>query len=97
MVFSREGGGNALKILKTKQLTGQSGGDLFRLLANCFVLFCSDLAVLTFPTHLADIQRHNKKSAYGFRGREIQFLNLLPPLLFTLIFLQWGIPVQFFV
>ncbi len=27
------------------------------LLANCFLLFCNDLAVLIFPTLLADIQR----------------------------------------
>ena len=31
-------------------------GDLVRLLANCVLLFCSDFAVLIFPTLLADIQ-----------------------------------------
>ena len=35
----------------------------FRLLANCFLLFCSDLAVLIFLTLLADI--HNLKTALG--------------------------------
>ena len=34
-----------------------SDGDPFCLLANCFLLVCSELAVLIFPTLLSDIQR----------------------------------------
>ena len=34
-------------------------GDLFHLLANCFLLFCSDLAVLIFRTLLVDFQGPN--------------------------------------
>ena len=34
-----------------------SGGDLFRQLANCFLLFCSDLSALIFPTLMADFQK----------------------------------------
>ena len=33
-----------------------SGGDLFRLLANCSLLFCSDLSALIFPTLMADLK-----------------------------------------
>ena len=35
----------------------------FRLLANCFLLIFSDLALFIFPTLLADIQRPKYKSA----------------------------------
>ena len=39
------------------KLSGPSGGNLFRLLANCFLLFCSNLFI--FPTLLAEIpSRH---------------------------------------
>ena len=31
--------------------------DLFRLLANCFMIICSDLAVLIFPTLFVDFQK----------------------------------------
>ena len=44
------------------QTTSPSGGNLFRLIANCFMLFCIDLSVLVFPTLLADVQRPNWKS-----------------------------------
>ena len=46
--------------------------DLFRLLENCFLLFCRDLAVLIFSTLLVDFQRINRKSAHGSRGGDIQ-------------------------
>ena len=36
--------------VKPRQLPGPSDWDLFCLLANCFLLFCSHLAVLVFPT-----------------------------------------------
>ena len=42
-----------------------SGGDLFLLLANCLLLFCMNLAVLIYPTLLADIKRPNSNSAQG--------------------------------
>ena len=45
-------------------------GDLFRLLENCFLLSFRDLAVLIFPTLLADIQRLKWKSVQGPRGWE---------------------------
>ena len=35
------------KAVKPRQLPGPINGDLFRQLANCFLLFCSDLAVFT--------------------------------------------------
>ena len=52
-----------------------SDGDLFRLLANFLLLYCSDLAVLIFPTLLADIQRPNWKSAQGPRDGNTQLFN----------------------
>ena len=39
--------------------------DLFRMLANCFLLFRSDMAVFIFPTLLLDLQKPNEKSAQG--------------------------------
>ena len=33
--------------------------DLFHLLANCFLLYCSDLAVLIFPMLFVDFIRPN--------------------------------------
>ena len=41
----------------SRKLPGFGVGDIFRLLAKCFPLFCSDLAVLIFMTLLADIQK----------------------------------------
>ena len=38
------------------QLLGLSSGDPFRLLANCFMLFCRDSAVFIFPTLLPDFK-----------------------------------------
>ena len=58
----------------------------FRLLANCFLLFCSDLAVLIFPTPFADIQRHHWKLAEGPRGGDIQLFNPFPLYCFTLMY-----------
>ena len=42
---------NLLNIWIIRQLPGYICCAPFRLLANCFLLFCSDLAVLIFPTH----------------------------------------------
>ena len=36
-------------------IPGSSVGDLFRLLLNCFLLFCSEIDVLLYLTLLADI------------------------------------------
>ena len=44
---------------------------LFRRLANCVLLFCSDSDLITFPTLLADIKRPILKSAQGPRGVDI--------------------------
>ena len=55
--------------------------DLYRLLAIFFLLFCSDLAVLIFPTILVDFKRTQLKFL-GSRGGNIQLLKPLPPLLF---------------
>ena len=41
-------------ISKDRHLPGSSGEDLFCLLSNCFVLLCSNLAVLIFPTLFVD-------------------------------------------
>ena len=49
--------------------------DHFRLLANWFLCFCSDLAVLIFVTIVADIQRPNWKLALGSQGGDIQSLT----------------------
>ena len=57
-------------------------GDIFRLLANCFLLFW-DLAVLIFATLLAYIQRPNRKSAQGQRGGYIELFNPFPLYIFT--------------
>ena len=38
---------------------GVGTGDLFRLLAECFQLFFSDLAVCILPMLMADIERPN--------------------------------------
>ena len=51
-----------------------------RLLANCFLLFWSDLAVLIFAMLLADIQRPNWKSTQG-----PQLFNPFPLYYFTFI------------
>ena len=40
-------------------LPGPCGQFLFRLLANCFMLFYIDLSVFIFPTLLTDIQKPN--------------------------------------
>ena len=37
-------------------ITVPSGGDLYRLLANCFLFFSRGLAVFLFPTLLADFK-----------------------------------------
>ena len=50
-------------------------GDLFRLPANCFLIFCNDLAVLIFVTLMADIQKSNWKSALGPWGGYSQLFN----------------------
>ena len=42
--------------LQPINLPSPSGEDPFRLLANCFLLFCYDLAVFIFPMLLPDIQ-----------------------------------------
>ena len=52
-------------------LDNYSVGYLFRLLANFFLLFFSDLAVLILPTLLADVQRPIWKSAQGPSGGNI--------------------------
>ena len=59
--------------------------DLFRLLANCFLLFCSDLAVLIFPRVMVDFQRPNWKSAQDPWGGDIQIFNPFPFYCFTLV------------
>ena len=64
-----------------------SGGDSFCLLANYFLFFCSDLAVLIFPTLLIDFKRPNWKSAQGPRGGVNQLFNPSPLYCFTLIFI----------
>ena len=56
-----------------------------RLLANCFLLFCSDLAELIFTMLLDDIKRPIWKSAQGPRGGDIQLFNPFPLYCFTLI------------
>ena len=56
--------------------TGTCLGDLFRTQANCFLLFCSDLAVLIFTTLFADIQRPNWKSAQSQRGEYLELFNI---------------------
>ena len=60
----------------------------FCLLANCFMLFCSDLAVLIFPTLLADIP--NWKSAKGPHPVNTQVLNPCPLYYFALIFCRFA-------
>ena len=52
-----------------------SVGDLFCLLENCFLLFCSDLAVLIFGMILVDFQRPNRNSAQGRRGGKKHLFN----------------------
>ena len=56
--------------------TGPSGGTIFRLLANCFLLFCRDLAVFVFQTRLAYIQ-NLIESRHGIQH--------VPPLFFCFI------------
>ena len=46
-------------VVKPIQVPGPLLRALFRLIANCFKLFCSDSAVLVIPMLLADIQRPN--------------------------------------
>ena len=58
--------------------------DIFRLLANCFRLFCSDLDVFINPSLLADIQKPNWKSVQDPWGGGIQLFNLSPLYCFTL-------------
>ena len=57
----------------------------FCLLANCFLLFCSDLDMLIFPTLLDDIQRLNLKSVQSPNPVNIKFYNQCPLYSFTLI------------
>ena len=45
-----------VQMYKPTQLHGSSGGDLFHLLANCFLQFCSDSSVLIFPKLSSYIQ-----------------------------------------
>ena len=45
-----------------------SSEDPFRLLANCFLFFCRDLAVSIYPTLLADCNRPNRKSGQGLQS-----------------------------
>ena len=66
-------------------MLGSSVRDLFCLLANCFLLFCSDLAVLIYVTLLADIQRPNCKLAQGRRGGDLLLFNPLLLYCFTLM------------
>ena len=63
-------------------------GDLFRLLANCFLLFCSDLALLIFPTLLVDLKRPNYRLAQGPQVGDIQLYNPFPLYDFTLMIEQ---------
>ena len=64
-----------------------SGGDLFRLLANCFLYYCSDSAVFIFPTLLTDIQRPNLNLAQGPHHTWIKLhkYSLCPLYSFTLM------------
>ena len=73
-------GWNLILIRITQTTTWFQRWEPFRLLANCFPLFCIDLAVLIYPPFLADIQRPNWKSAQGSYPVDIQFL-LTPALL----------------
>ena len=59
------------------------GGVLFSLLANYFLNFCSDLAMLIFPS--SDIQGPNWKSAQGPHPVNIQSFNPCPFYSFTSI------------
>ena len=56
--------------------------DIFRLLANCFLLICSDLALLIYVTPFADIQRSNWIES-RHRVHRVLTYSYLTPLLFT--------------
>ena len=62
-------------------LAGSSVGDLFYLLANCSLLFCSDLAVLIFPLPFADIERPNRMSAQSPRVGTYSYLTPSPSII----------------
>ena len=59
-----------------------------RIIANFFLLFCSDLAMLIFPTLLADIQRPNLKRHSVHEVRTFSYLTFFPFYYFTLISAQ---------
>ena len=63
-------------------------GDLFLLLANCFLLFCSYLAVLIFPSLLVGFQKPNLKCAQDPRVGDIQLFNRFPLYCLNLISIQ---------
>ena len=67
----------SVDVVYPRQLPRSSGGDLFRLLANCFLLFCSDLAVLIFPTVLL-ISKDLIKSQHCVHGVKT-YSYLTPP------------------
>ena len=50
--------------VKSIQLPGLSGEDPFRLLANCFLFYCRDLAVFIF-TMILDNLRPDKKTGHS--------------------------------
>ena len=56
-------------------------GYIFRLPANCFLLFCINLAVLIFALLLVDMQIPNWKSA---QGGDVQLFNPseIPPMFY---------------
>ena len=63
---------------KNKYITQTTTWDLFRLLTNCFLLFCSDMAVLIFPTLLVDFQGLNQMSGQGFGKGTYSYLTPSP-------------------
>ena len=58
---------------------------------NCFLLFCSDLAVVIFPTLFADIKRPNKKSTQVPRAVGRVTYCPCPLSSFTLLYAKRGI------
>ena len=68
--------------------TGPSGGTIFRLLENCFLLFYRYLAVFVFQTLLAYIQ-NLIESRHGIQH--------VPPLFFCFVIkmvVQMGLPLE---
>ena len=74
-----------VKVVKARQIPGQNGGNLFRLLAIFFLHFCGDLAVLIFPTLLTDIKTQLKVDRHSVPTPWV----VCPVYSFTLICLQF--------